>query len=240
MDLTVLAHLELYHSRPIAPTRRLALGSRLLPTEPAPGAGSVLLGGIAARFGPVIQDDVEDEELELLMAQLERGMRVVQPRLRHRVQGDRVGLLRSHLRLVTRGSAAAFDFSTQGSALVCVLGALYAAGELDPSARTDAFAAIRKGLRWRGPLGGELIGYLSGRDESPAWLAGVVDPIVWALSTLGFDPAAEPDREEIRRRFRQSLRMAHPDHGGAEAAAAHRIAELSEARRILLGGRAGG
>ena len=94
MDLTVLAHLELYHSRPIAPTRRLALGSRNRPLDPAPGPGSILLGGIAARFGPVIQDDVEDEELELLMAQLERGMRVVQPRLRHRLQADRVGLLR--------------------------------------------------------------------------------------------------------------------------------------------------
>lgn len=237
MDLTVLAHLELYHSRPIAPTRRLALGTRELPTDPAPGPGSVLLGGIAARFGPVVQNDVEDEELELLMAQLERGMRVVQPRLRHRVQGDRVGLLRSHLRLVTRGSSAAFDFTTQGSALVCVLGALYAAGELTSPARTTAFAAIRKGLRWRGPLGGELIGHLTGRTEGPSWLDGALDPVAWALTTLGFDPAGKrPQRDQIRRRFRQGLRQAHPDHGGAEEAAAHRIAELTEARRILLGG----
>lgn len=236
MDLTVLAHLELYHSRPIAPTRRMALGARELPTDPAPGAGSVLLGGIAARFGPVVGDDVEDEELELLMAQLERGIRVVQPRLRHRLQTDRVGLLRSQLRLVTQGSTADFEFSTQGSPLVCVLGAVYAAGGLSASARTTAFAAIRKGLRWRGPLGSELIGHLSGRSEDPKWLASAADPVAWALTTLGFAAeASSPRPDEIRRRFRQSLRSAHPDHGGAEEAAAERIAELSEARRILLG-----
>ena len=34
--------------------------------------------------------------------------------------------------------------------------------------------------------------------------------------------------------FRDLLRVAHPDHGGASDDAAQRIADLTEARRILL------
>ena len=80
-------------------------------------------------------------------------MRIVQPRLRHRLQVDRVGppAQRPPPRRPT-ASGPPFQFSTQGSALVCLLGAIYAAGTLGTAARHDAFAAIRKGLRWRGPL----------------------------------------------------------------------------------------
>jgi hypothetical protein len=237
MALTLLADLELYHSRPIAPTRRLALGARTLPVDPLPGPGGVLLGGIAARFGPVLGTDIEDEELELLMSQVESGRRIVQPRLRHRLQVDRVGLLRSDLRLVSDGQAPFFEFSTQGSALVCLLGAIYAAGELLPTARSQAIRAIRKGLRWKGPVGPGLISYLSGHSEDAGrWLSASLDPVSWALTVLGFDAAAgPPPRQEIRARFRQGLRVAHPDHGGEEEMAADRIAQLAEARRILLG-----
>jgi hypothetical protein len=231
-----LAELELFHSRPIAPTRRLALGRRDLPTDPAPGPGSVLLGGIAARYGPALDGDVEDDELELLMAQIEAGMRIVQPRLRHRLQVDRVGLLRSDLRLVGDENGPRFQFSTQGSALVCLLGAVYAAGSLATSARHDAFAAIRKGLHWRGPLDEGLVAHLTGRSEGAGWVLSSLDPVAWSLTVLGFDPTEDrPDKSAVRRRFRDCLRVAHPDHGGAEAAAAERIAELAEARRILLG-----
>jgi hypothetical protein len=38
----------------------------------------------------------------------------------------------------------------------------------------------------------------------------------------------------VQRRFRAALRDAHPDHGGVVDDAAQRIADLSEARRILL------
>ncbi len=43
-----------------------------------------------------------------------------------------------------------------------------------------------------------------------------------------------PAQAAVRRGFRDALRAAHPDLGAAEAEAANRIAELSEARRILL------
>ena len=38
----ILAELEAYQSRPIAPTRRLALGELNLPCDPAPGFGGIL------------------------------------------------------------------------------------------------------------------------------------------------------------------------------------------------------
>jgi hypothetical protein len=38
----------------------------------------------------------------------------------------------------------------------------------------------------------------------------------------------------VQRQFREMLRAAHPDHGGAHEDAAERIADLTEARRILL------
>ena len=50
-DPVILAELEVFHSRPIAPTRRVALGRRHLPLHPAPGFGGILLGGIAAASG---------------------------------------------------------------------------------------------------------------------------------------------------------------------------------------------
>ena len=62
-----LAVLEIYHSRPIAPTRRVALGRRSLPIEPPPGPGGLLLAGIVARFlpdvDPVASNVQFDEEL---------------------------------------------------------------------------------------------------------------------------------------------------------------------------------
>ena len=51
----ILAELEAFLSRPIAPTRRIALGAMDLPCDPAPGFGGILLGGIVERFRPSIQ-----------------------------------------------------------------------------------------------------------------------------------------------------------------------------------------
>ena len=90
----LLAELEIRHSRAVAPTRRVALGPHWLPTEPAPGYGGILLGGIvAAHFGDV-DPELRGEFLGLV-DDLEHGRRIPQPRLRHRFQTDVVGLDRS-------------------------------------------------------------------------------------------------------------------------------------------------
>jgi hypothetical protein len=61
--------------------------------------------------------------------------------------------------------------------------------------------------------------------------------VQWALGVLGLGNGHEapvPARGDVQRQFRDLLRSAHPDHGGDTDEAAQRIADLTEARRILL------
>ena len=82
-----VAFLDVWHSRPIAPTRRVALGDFDLPTDPAPGPGGLLLGAVIARFAPSLDRDIL-AEMKTLMDEVERGDKIGQPRLRHRFQQD--------------------------------------------------------------------------------------------------------------------------------------------------------
>ncbi len=54
------------------------------------------------------------------------------------------------------------------------------------------------------------------------------------MEVLGVRPGTEPVRADVLARFRRLVRHAHPDHGAAGAGAAERIAELTEARELLL------
>ena len=232
----LLAELEVWHSRPFTPTRRVALGHLVLPVDPPPGFGGILLGAVVAgHLGAIDLDLLPD--LHRLVNEVERGQRVVQPRLRHRFQVDRHGLARSTHRLVGRGEDISFELENNGSPLQQVLGAVYAAERLGPTSRHAVAAVLHKAMRWRGPIGPSLISYLAGvsgaRAES---LMAFADPIAWALDVLGFDPGTvKPGRKDVLRRFRTNLMNVHPDHGGDEAAASKLIGDLAEARRILLG-----
>ena len=176
-----------------------------------------------------------------LVHELEQGRSVAQPRLRHRLQRDRVGLTRSRQRLHGAngdGSAERLTCEFDGSratASQLVLGSAYAAGLAGPAARTEALRAVRRGLAWRGDLGPALFAYLAAGQRTSRPARAVADPVGWALEVLGFDREVEPpEQAAVRRGFREALRAAHPDLGAAETEAADRIAELSEARRILL------
>ena len=238
----LLAELEIFHSRPIAPTRRLAIGRAWLPGSSdgtGPGFGSLLLGGVCARFGPGLSHDLLGEVVELVH-DLEQGRPAAQPRLRHRLQLDRVGLTRSRQRLYGGRSGSEdelyceFDGS-RATPSQLVLGAAYAAGLAAPTVRGEALRAVRRGLAWRGEVGLALFSYLASGQSSPRPARAVADPVGWALEILGLDREVEmPAEAAVRRGFREALRAAHPDLGAAEAEAADRIAELSEARRILL------
>jgi hypothetical protein len=231
----VLAELDVFHSRAFSPTRRVALGRRTLPVEPPPGFGGVLLGGIVAAH----MDDLDPElrpDLYRLTMQLEDGRRIPQPRLRHRFQIDHVGLARSRHRLVTDGEGIEFELEERGAPTQQILAAVYAAGQLPPVPRRRVMEAIRKATRWRGPIGPALIAHLSGMGGAQTWSAAAFeDPFQWALGVLGVDVNGSGiDRAEVQRRFRELLRAAHPDHGATSDGAAQRIADLTEARRILL------
>ncbi|HEY6533503.1 MAG TPA: hypothetical protein VIY72_14440 [Acidimicrobiales bacterium] len=244
--MVVLAELEIFCSRPHAPTRRVALGDSDLPCEPPPGFGGILLGGVVAAHVAAIDPDLIPD-LYHLTRELEAGRRVAQPRLRYRLQVDTIGLNSVRHRLVGEGERLSFDFDHRCAPAQQVLGAVYAAGRLDPLVRPAVMASLRRAIGWTGPVGDELIASLSGvRTGAVLSRAALENPLVWALDLLGFpapDPAAgapttvtaAPPAKDVMRRFREMLRDAHPDHGASAEGAAQRIAELTEARRILTG-----
>jgi hypothetical protein len=232
----LLAAMEAFYSRPVAPTRRVALGFLDLPTDPAPGYGGILLAGIAAAFGPELDEDF-DAEARRLLAELERGRRISQPRLRHRLQVDRVGLQPCTHRLVADDSGAlCFDLEEErGTPAQHVLCAIYAAGRSVPSVRSSVLDAVRVGLGWGAGPGPALVAHLSGRSTGLS-VEALRDPIAWALGVLDLRGGGRvPSRRDVQQAFRSRLRDAHPDHGARDDRAAERISELAEARRILLG-----
>jgi hypothetical protein len=69
-----------------------------------------------------------------------------------------------------------------------------------------------------------------GREE---W-AGIPSERRWAMELLGPNDGLSIERDDVQQRFRRLARLAHPDHGAGSSGAAERIAELSEARELLL------
>lgn len=234
----ILAELEVYHSRPIAPTRRVAIGRTLLPVDQPPGFGGLLLGGIIGRYSAELEDDLL-VDLHDLTVDVERGQRIPQPRLRHRLQGDRVGLLLSRHQLIRDEKLGLkFVFDDRHSAPAqFVLAAVYAARHIAYEQRLGVMPVLRKAIGWTGAPEdqGRLVGHLTG--DNPAFALSMSshnDPVSWALEVLELEDAS--DRAGVQKQFRRLLRTAHPDTASTEAEdqAAQRIAELSEARRILL------
>ncbi len=250
----ILADLEAFHSRPIAPTRRIALGELDLPCDPAPGFGGILLGGIVARFLPDVDEDTQVDVTRLL-GDVEHGRRIAQPRARHRLQEDRVGLRPCHHRLLGQGETLVLDLdATRGTPAQHVLCAVYAVATLPAPVRPVVVSTVRKAMRWHGSIGPALIAQLAGRHADLS-VSAASDPVGWALRVLDLvsneGPSGRgaplrgsalvasaprmPSRKDVQQAFREQLRAAHPDHGADDDGAAQRIAELSEARRILLG-----
>ena len=230
----LLAEVEIRHSRPVAPTRRVALGLTLLPTDPLPGWGPVLLGGLlAANVGALDADELTD--LYDLIDDLEAGNRISQPKLRHRFQKDTVGLDRSRHSLIGEGEHVWFDLDDHALPEVNILGALYAAAAFERAIRPVVFRVVRKAVQWERPLDASFVVHLLGDDAAfSRWRALPTDHR-WALRLLGFGPNDTPARAGIQSAFRDAVWMAHPDRGGSAEAAGQRMVELTQARRVLLG-----
>jgi len=230
-----LAEIEIRHSRAVAPTRRVALGELWLPTDPAPGYGGILLGGIVAAHLLEIDHELRGEYMTLL-DDLETGSRISQPRLRHRFQADVVGLDRSLHKLVGHGDSLSLHIEGFGRSVPQLLGAAYAAAALHAGIRPAVFTALRKGARWTsGYQNPGLVTHLSdpGAALPTSWRRFPTDER-WALKVMCFEPETEPERDEVLKRFRALVRAVHPDHGAESEGAGQRILELTEARRILL------
>lgn len=231
----IIASLELYHSRAIAPTRRVSLGARSLATDTAPGPGGILLGGIAATYIGSVDPELH-ADLQRLTIELEDAPYIPQPRLRHRLQADKIGLSRSTLNLRRIDDEIRYDLTdVTASPLQATLGAVYAAGSIGNKSRRDVLSCVRRGLLWQGPIGQTMIANLAGGDTRSMSAGALENPIGWAMAVLDFAvDAAPPGRAKVKAAFRMHLRDAHPDHGAGESQAAKRIADLAEARRILL------
>jgi len=114
---------------------------------------------------------------------------------------------------------------------------------MPPGTRRPVMATLRRAMSWTGPIGPELVAVLAGFERGRSVSTRVFeDPVGWALDTLGFvnghrrgSEGIGPDRKAIQQRYRRSLMDAHPDHGAEQDEAAQRIADITEARRILLG-----
>jgi hypothetical protein len=227
----LLAELEIFHTRPAVPTRRVSLGNLVLPTDPPPGFGGVLLGAVVAQHIPGVDPDLHPDVKRLIL-EVERGQRVVQPRLRHRFQVDRHGLARSLHQMHGDGDDVEFEFGSAGSDLAMVLGAVYAAERLDASHRRLITPVLVKALTWRGPIGPALVAYLAGSTSTA--LSALADPRGWAMEILGFDLDADtPSKRDVTKQYRRRMRDVHPDHGGEAVDASKAILDLNEARRIL-------
>ena len=225
----LLAELEVRHTRPIAPTRRVALGALYLPADPAPGFGGLLLAGLVGAFAHELDDESRDR-IDVLLDDVERDRRIAQPRVRYRFQVDTAGLDRSRHKLVGSGEQLHLEIDDHANGLPQMLAAIYAAGRLSRSVRPAVFRLMRRATRWQGDAGDELLSFLSGEPVAALGTASEG----WALTILAFSPGREPSRSEVNRRFRELVRDAHPDHGGAVEHAGRRIQELTEAKRVLL------
>jgi hypothetical protein len=228
----LLAELQIWHTRPVTPTRRIALGHLVLPADPAPGLGGVLMAAVVAAYLPNVDDDLWPD-IGRLIDQITRGERVVQPRLHHRYQVDRHGLAVSVHQLVGDADHVEFDLHAMGRPLSQVLGAVYALERFNPDIRRQVAPVLHRAMRWRGPIGPSFVADITGVSRSD--LVGISDPRAWALDLLGFPMGtAKVTKKDVMARFRTKLREAHPDHGGSQTDAGVVIERLGEARRILL------
>jgi hypothetical protein len=187
-----------------------------------------------------------------LLHRAARGLDVPQIGLWYRMQTDTHGLDRSRHRVVDELGSVVVELDVHGAAAPQVLGAVLAVTSLPPTTRTAGLLAIRNAVEggFRFPprvlirrleqgIAAEVpwmpgVRWQQGAPEGERKWEGVASERRWALEVLGFGPISELERDEVNRRFRRLLRDAHPDSGGHREVAADRIAELSEARELLL------
>ena len=246
----LLAELQVRHTRRHMPTRRVAIGEAYLPTG-GPAYGAVLLGAVIAEHLPEL-DAEQADVLPRLLHEARNGLSVPRIALRYRLQTDTHGLDRSRHRIVSDTGRLYLELDRHGRPDPQVLGAVMAAASLPPSARSIAFRAIDAAMRRPGALPEGLsvrrllLGVpgaalpppaeRSGWDPTPGaeWF-GVPADHRWAMEVLGLRAGVDLERTDVQARFRRLVRLAHPDHGAAGLGAAERLAELTEARTVLLG-----
>jgi hypothetical protein len=255
----VLSELNVRHTRRHMPTRRIALGDAYLPTS-GPAYGAVLLGAVVAEHLSEL-DDEQADLLPRLVREARDGLSVPRIALRYRLQTDTHGLDRSRHRIHNDEGRLVLELDRHARPDPQVIGAVMAAATLPPSPRAVAFRSIDAAMRRPGALpegmrirrqfhglpgasppragtGRGDLGAVGSFGSPDGWVgdwAGVSPDARWAMEVFGLGPESELLRADVQARFRRLVRQMHPDHGAARAGAAERLAELTEARAVLLG-----
>ena len=228
----LLAELEVWHSRPTTPTRRVALGHLVLPVDPSPGFGGLLLGAVVAKHLPDVDDELVPDIHRLLEPGRARRSRHPAPTASPLPgRPSRPGGQRAPPR--GRGRQRPVRPACPGQPA--------GAGAWAPSTRSNG-STRRHGATWcrcctgrcggAAPIGPSFVANLAGSASTS--LAAMADPRAWALELLGFPlGTAKVSKKEITARYRDGLRRAHPDHGGDEAAASKAIPIWVRPRKIL-------
>jgi hypothetical protein len=246
----LLAELDIRHTRRHMSTRRVGLGDVHLPSDGV-AYGPLLLGCVVAANIEGI-DDEQRSALDGLLREARHGLVLPKRALRFRLQTDLEGLAQSRHRLLGADGGLTVELDVHGAfPPPQVLGAVMAAAAMAAYPRRAAFRAIDQAVQMPGLMPeGVRVTYLTdmragprpsaagarvnGRVHVDPW-RGVSAERRWAMEVFGFGADVSPPRDEVLRRFRRLVRLAHPDHGGVKAMAAARIGELGEARRLLLG-----
>ena len=247
----LLAELNIRHSRRHMPTRRVALGDTYLPLS-GPAWGAVLLGGLVAEH----YDALDEDQLELLprlVHDAAGGLTVPRIALRYRLQTDSHGLDRSRHRIVSEARLGSdpvivLELDRHGAGVPQLLGAVLAAAALPPAARRIALRAVEDAIQRPVLPDGLVVRRLYegvpglqpfaprgslGDADAGAW-EGVPAERRWAMEVLGLRAGMLVERRDVQARFRRLVQLAHPDHGASRDGAAERLAELTEAREVLL------
>jgi hypothetical protein len=246
----LLAELNIRHTRRHMPTRRVAIDDGYLPTNGA-AFGGVLIGAVVAEHIGGL-DDEQHDALDRLVYDARNGLTVPNIALRYRLQTDTHGLDLSRHRIMGEGLLPVLELDRHGPAAPQVIGAIMAASWMGPTGRKVALQFVEAAIARPGvmPEGLEVRRLFEGRpgmrpplpgaapngDTAPAgdeW-RGVPSERRWAMEVLGLHGNMTIERDDVLRRFRRLVRLAHPDHGAGSTGAAERIAELSEAREALL------
>ncbi len=248
----VLAELNVRHTRRHMPTRRVALGDTYLPTAGA-AFGAVLLGAVVAEHLPEL-DDEQREVLPRLVHDAADGLSVPRIAMRYRLQTDTHGLDCSRHRILREHGEVVLELDRHGRPDPQVIGAVMAAAAMRPTSRRVAGRTIAAALRNPGvlPEGMTIRRLLHGLPGLAPYAPGTSAPTAngdgdgerwrgvpaeqrWAMEVLGLGAGMALDPRDVRARFRRLVRLAHPDHGASGEGAAERLAELAEARAVLLG-----
>ena len=230
----LLAELEIWHTRPVTPTRRVALGPPRAAHRSSAGAWAVCCWRRWSRPTCPTSTKTCSPISARLIDQVARGERIVQPRLQHRYQVDRHGLAVSVHQLNGDADNVTFDLHSMGRPLSQVLGAVYALERIELR-RSRAASRPCCTARCAGAV-------RSGRRSSPTSAVSVaatwsVSPIrEYGRSTLlGFPmDTGKVTKKEVMAHFRPKPARGASRPRWRRRRAGDAIERLGEARRILL------